>query len=117
LLCVACTEVDVELGSSTHQVNKEQITSRKLFLFVSLVNAACRTIDIDQNKDTDESTQDSCSKLVSNHPTKKNRVKNSKKRNKKTSLISEVDSCASDKVTYCNQLENKLKWAVDEVNV
>jgi hypothetical protein len=46
---------------------------------------------------------------------KKDRVKRSKKRSKKSSSICEGDSVSNDNTSYSFQLENKLKWAVDEV--
>ena len=57
----------------------------------------------------EEKTQDS---RISSGKPKKVHGKNKKKRNKKTPSISESEQ---DKATYSQQLEAKLRWAVDEV--
>lgn len=46
---------------------------------------------------------------------KKERVKTPKKSSKHTSSTSETDSVDHSNGNYSAQLENKLKWAVDEV--
>jgi len=83
LLCVGCTEVDVENAKN----NKETTTG--------------------ENDQRLTSTQ--------SNTKKKDRVKRSKKQNKKRSLTSEGDSASNDNTNYSIQLENKLKWAVDEL--
>ena len=57
------------------------------------------------------------SRLTSTQSTnkKKDHVKTSKKRSKKTSSTCESESVINSSGNYCTQLENKLKWAVDEV--
>jgi hypothetical protein len=46
---------------------------------------------------------------------KKDRIKRSKKRSKNASSTCEGESVSNDPTNYSSQLENKLKWAVDEV--
>ncbi|CAF3450101.1 unnamed protein product [Rotaria sp. Silwood1] len=83
LLCVACTEVDVENATDNKETTKGEDEQRLA------------------------STQ-SVTK-------KKDRVKLSKKRNKKTSVTYESENVSNENIRYSVQLENKLKWAVDEL--
>jgi len=84
LLCVGCAEVDVENGK--------------------------------ENKETPKPTGESDEHLSSAQSInkKKDRVKRSKKRNKKSSTC-EIENVSNDNTNYSVQLENKLKWAVDEL--
>lgn len=75
----------------------------------------------DEKKTTDQQNIDLIdekqSRLATTQTSKKrkDRVKTSKKSNKHTSSTSETDSVAHSSGNYSAQLENKLKWAVDEV--
>ena len=66
----------------------------------------------------EETTQDSrITSAAACAQTKKDRVKSSKKGKKKSSpSASDCNDSVQDKTSYSNQLENKLKWAVDDVN-
>jgi hypothetical protein len=66
--------------------------------------------DIDQIADNDQrvTSAQSINK-------KKDRVKRSRKRNKKSSSTCDGEDISNDNTSYSIQLANKLKWAVDEV--
>ncbi|CAF2486213.1 unnamed protein product [Rotaria sp. Silwood2] len=83
LLCVGCTEVDVENPTGNKETTKGE----------------------------DEQRLTSAQPIVK----KKDRVKHSKKRNKKTSVTYDSENVSSENTNYSVQLENKLKWAVDEL--
>ncbi|CAF1247876.1 unnamed protein product [Rotaria magnacalcarata] len=87
LLCVGCSEVDAQNASN----NKE--------------TAAITTTENEQRLTSAQSFNKN-----------KDRVKRSKKRNKKASTSCEGDYGSNDNKNYSIHLENKLKWAVDELS-
>jgi len=90
LLCVGCAEVDVENAKDNKTTTGKQ--------------------NVDSTGEDDQ-------RLTSGQSMnkKKDRVKRTKKRNKKTSLTGEGDSVSNETTNYSTQLENKLKWAVEEL--
>ncbi|CAF3501453.1 unnamed protein product [Rotaria socialis] len=91
LLCVGCSEVDAQNASN----NKETA-------------AATTTTTTAENEQRLTSAQ--------SFNKNKDRVKRSKKRSKKASTSYEGDDGSNDNKNYSIHLENKLKWAVDELS-
>jgi uncharacterized Zn finger protein (UPF0148 family) len=90
LLCVGCAEVDVD------NVKEKKETTGK------------------QN-DTSPGENDQRTTSAQSVNKKKERIKRPKKRNHKASSTYEGDSVSNENTNYSTQLENKLKWAVDEL--
>ncbi|CAF1055169.1 unnamed protein product [Adineta steineri] len=84
-----------------------------------LLCVGCAEVDaenIKTNKDIPTENNDQRLTSAQSNDKKKDRAKRSKKRNKKTSsTTSEVDGMLNTNSNYSAQLENKLKWAVDEL--
>jgi hypothetical protein len=85
----------------------------KNFFFPLVVKEKKETTGKQNNISTGENDQRTTSAQSINK--KKERVKRPKKRNHKASSTYEGDSVSNENTNYSTQLENKLKWAVDEV--
>ncbi|UJR37042.1 hypothetical protein I4U23_029747 [Adineta vaga] len=104
MLSDACTECDCILLRTPER---------------ELLCVGCAEVDVDNNekKKKEPITEDKDQRVTSaeSMAKKKERVKRSKKRSKKTSSASEGDVVPNINTNYSVQLENKLKWAVDEL--
>ncbi|CAF0950055.1 unnamed protein product [Adineta ricciae] len=83
-----------------------------------LLCVGCAEVDVDNNKAEKEPAtveKDARETSAESNTKKKERVKRTKKRSKKTSSTFDGEVAPTESASYSAQLENKLKWAVDEL--
>ncbi|CAF1063094.1 unnamed protein product [Rotaria sordida] len=83
-----------------------------------LLCVGCTEVDVANATSNRETTKGENEQSVTSAQSinkKRDRVKHSKKRSKKTSTTYENESVSIENTKYSVQLENKLKWAVDEL--